>query len=326
MTDRDAVEAEKAKIVAQHGPWTAHNLQLCDGVYTVGGEVTDDELRARRIVRLVSDLCRAEFATLRVLDLGCLEGLFSVELARRGAWVIGIEGRASNLAKAEFAKRVLGLDNLEFVHDDVRNVSLEKYGAFDVILCLGILYHLDAPDVFRLIDACARCCEHVFVIDTHVSLRPSAYEIYNRQEYAGRYFREHDPSSTPEQRRALPWASLDNTRSFWLTRPSLLNRLVDAGFSSAYECRMPYLPELRDRITLIALKPWSSEDEHRPLDRRAPERTSRGVERSQLWWCRFRSALSGTAGATVFRHVREAVRRGWGWSGGTTRDPQDAES
>lgn len=97
-----------------------------------------------------------ELASLRVLGLACLEGLYAVEFARQGARAVGIEGRDVNLEKVRFVKKALGLDNLDLHHDDVRNLSLEKYGEFDVVLCLGILYHLDAPDVFHFVESIGR--------------------------------------------------------------------------------------------------------------------------------------------------------------------------
>jgi hypothetical protein len=43
----------------------------------------------------------------------------------------------------------MGLPNVEFVTDDVRNFSRERYGAFDVVICSGILYHLPGKDGCR---------------------------------------------------------------------------------------------------------------------------------------------------------------------------------
>ena len=76
---------------------------------------------------------------LRILDLACLEGLFSLELAMQGARVVGVEIREGNLTKARFAAEALGVSGVEFVRDDVRNVDAGRYGRFDVILCSGIL-------------------------------------------------------------------------------------------------------------------------------------------------------------------------------------------
>src|SRR5207245_1114369 len=61
--------------------------------------------------------------------------------------------------------------------------------------------------------------------------------------------------ATAEQRAQALWSSLDNARSVWLTRPSLLNLFAHAGFTSAYECHNPSEPgKLQDRVTLVALK------------------------------------------------------------------------
>ena len=67
-----------------------------------------------------------------------------------------MEGREANVAKAQFVKEALGLNRLKFVHDDVRNLGREKYGIFDIVICSGILYHLDSPDVFHFVKRIAR--------------------------------------------------------------------------------------------------------------------------------------------------------------------------
>ena len=45
-----------------------------------------------------------------------------------------------------------GLDNLQLHHGDVREFDFDACEAFDVVLCMGLLYHLDAPHVFRLLE------------------------------------------------------------------------------------------------------------------------------------------------------------------------------
>lgn len=190
-----------------------------------------------------------------MLDLACLEGLYGIELARHGAEVVGIEGREANIEKARFAKDVLALDNLTFVQDDVRNLCAEKYGHFDVVLCLGILYHLDAPDVFHFVEKMAEVCRRLAVIDTHVGITPNRSFIYNSKEYSGWAFLEHRPGLSQEEKLKDAWASLDNDYSLWLTRPALFNLLTDSGFTSVYACHSPAVPgQWTDRDTLAAIK------------------------------------------------------------------------
>src|SRR5947207_2409975 len=253
--DYSQLNERKAGVVARHGEWTAHNIHLGGGLYTMGEYVRGDEILARRLLQIASDLTGRPLADLRVLDLACLEGLYAVEFARHGAAAVGVEIREANLEKARFAKEALGLERLEFVLDDVRNLSAEKYGEFDVVLCIGILYHLDAPDVFDFVHRMAEVCRRCLVIDTHVSNTNEVAVVYGGHEYAGRYFGEHAPDATTEEKAKVLWASIDNEKSFWLTRTSLYNLLARAGFTSVYECHNPAVRnKFGDRVTLVAVK------------------------------------------------------------------------
>jgi len=107
---------------------------------------------------MVCDLAHRPLTGLRVLDLACAHGYYSFEMARLGAQVLGIEGRESWLENARRTKQEASIPNVEFVQDDVRNLSKEKYGEFDIVLCLGILYHLDAPDVFEFLGRVFEVC------------------------------------------------------------------------------------------------------------------------------------------------------------------------
>src|SRR5439155_16297195 len=130
--DLDAIRREHAELVARHGAWTAHNIRLANGLYTISGAPSGDEVKLRRIVQVVSDLFEGAIAGLRVLDLACLEGMYAIEFARRGGEVVAIEGREANLEKARFAARTLGLDGIDFQLGDVRGLSLARHGEFDV--------------------------------------------------------------------------------------------------------------------------------------------------------------------------------------------------
>ncbi|HYE91312.1 MAG TPA: methyltransferase domain-containing protein [Terriglobales bacterium] len=255
MIPPERLEAEKAKVIAAAGPWTAHNIQLADGVYTMRAAIAGDEIKLRRITQAIADVARRPLRELRVLDLACLEGLYGIELARHGAEVVAVEARAANLAKARFAKDALGLTTLTLLQEDVRTVSLATHGAFDVVLCLGILYHLDAPDVFTLVGRVAELCRGFALFDTHVSLTAETVHTHAGHTYAGRRVREHGDDATEAEKAARLLASLDNPMSFWPTAPSLYNLLRHAGFTSVWECHLPPEPEKPiDRTTLLAIK------------------------------------------------------------------------
>src|SRR5205807_5622889 len=170
--------------------------------------------------------------------------------------VLGIEGREAHIAKATFVKDALSLDNLEFVRDDVRNLSKKKYGSFDVVLCLGILYHLDVPDVFQFIERIAEVCDDIAIIDTRIAPGPTASYVYDGITFLGNRINEgHNITDTAEEKLKRYWASLDNITSFHLSRTSLQCMLSRVGFTSVYECSIPPEPTKPiDRVTLLAIK------------------------------------------------------------------------
>lgn len=244
---------KKREIEDRYGKWTTHNLCLTEDIYTFQPEHGPNK-RLRRIMQSISDIANEPLKNLRVLDLACLEGLFAIECALQGAKVMAIEGREANLEKARFAKDVFSLDNVELVLDDVRNLDKEKHGYFDVVLCLGILYHLNTPDVFHFLERIAEVCQRFAIIDTHVSLAPRQSCTWKGKTYWGEHWQEYSADSSSEEVDKLLWAALNNPTSFQFTRSSLYNVLRHVGFTSVYECHIPFGKLIADRVTLVAFK------------------------------------------------------------------------
>src|SRR6185503_21363318 len=108
-------------------------------------------------------------------DLGALEGGLSLEMAREGWAAVGVEGRRENFEKAELIRQWFDLPNLEFWHRDVKSLSAAD-GPFDVILCCGLLYHLDDPfDFLRRLESLL-APEGLLFVDTHVAAEGSVNE------------------------------------------------------------------------------------------------------------------------------------------------------
>ncbi|HEX8086994.1 MAG TPA: class I SAM-dependent methyltransferase [Solirubrobacteraceae bacterium] len=202
--------------------------------------------RVDRVAQLARDFGPDVARPLRVLDPGAGDGAFAVRLAEDGADVVAVDGRAEHVARI----RALVQEHdasVMVIHSDVRDLRAE-HAAFDVVLCLGLLYHLPLPDVFRLVEYVAHTTRHLAIFETQISLAPKHSAEHRGATYFGDYYRE-DTSQ--------PGASLDNPASFWLTRPSLLNLLNRSGFTSVAEALNPPVPELAaytDHMTLIARK------------------------------------------------------------------------
>ena len=74
------------------------------------------------------------------LDLGCGVGYFCSSLQDLGLRVTAADARAENIAEAR--SRFPGID---FQVADLEDPSLANLGTFDLVLCFGLLYHLENP-------------------------------------------------------------------------------------------------------------------------------------------------------------------------------------
>lgn len=87
-----------------------------------------------------------DWSNLSCIDLGAHQGFFAFHMAERGfASVLGLEARAEHVAKAEMIRDVHGLKNLKFHQGDAMQMAGLKGQEYDVVLMLGLVYHLDNP-------------------------------------------------------------------------------------------------------------------------------------------------------------------------------------
>lgn len=252
MHTKESIQSGLYELQLKYGNWS-NDIPLPFGLWT-RGNLHIPHTRLKRILQIANDLSIKPLSESRVLDLGCLDGIFSIEFAQHGAHTLGVEVRESNIQKAIFCKNAYGLDNLEFLKEDVRNLSVDRHGKFDVIICSGILYHLPAADAIGVMNQMFQMTNRIVIIDTQISFEPEEMVLHNGEEFWGRTYREHADDATPEEKEKNIWGSADNTTSFWFTRPSLINLLSKVGFSSVYECFTPTHNEIPDRCTLVAIK------------------------------------------------------------------------
>ncbi|MFN7953654.1 MAG: methyltransferase domain-containing protein [bacterium] len=217
----------------------------------------ENAARVRRVLRLLGVVHgrAGDLTGLRVLDLGCGEGVFAIEAALAGASVLGIDGRAERMDAGRAVAAELGLDGVELVNADLRAFPFEERGPFDVVLALGVLYHLTARELVEVVGRVAHVAARAAVVETHVARGAVESVELQGQLLRGWHYREHraeDASETRQQRRL---ASLDNEWSFWPTAASLCELLEARGFGAVLECRVPEHPaEGLDRRTFLALK------------------------------------------------------------------------
>jgi tRNA (mo5U34)-methyltransferase len=128
--------------IAALGPWF-HNLHLPDGRETAPDHALGDFPAFKW--RQLAPALPADLSGWRALDIGCNAGFYAFELARRGADVLAIDHDERYLRQAEWARGQLGLRHqIELRRMSVYDLArLEEQ--FDLVLFLGVLYHLRHP-------------------------------------------------------------------------------------------------------------------------------------------------------------------------------------
>ena len=154
-----------------------HTIDLGHGVVTSGVDNSPERL-AR--IRLPANLSGRS-----VLDVGAWDGFFSFEAERRGASRVvasdyyawhGV-GWGTGQGKAPFELARTALDSrVEDVDIDVLDLSPDRIGSFDVVLFLGVLYHL--PNPLLALERIASVTRHLLILETVVDMvgirRPAA--------------------------------------------------------------------------------------------------------------------------------------------------------
>jgi len=185
---------------------------------------------------------------LSVLDLGSCEGSMALSLWERGVRDITcVESRAINVEKARFVFKVKSADIL-VVEDDVISFLNRDTRHYDLVLFMGLLYHLLDP--FQTMRLTAKRVRGVLALETVVS-KPHELRFDNAPHYSpsfGGFFVRHDSALSNT-------AGLTNLE-LWPNREGLEMLLNETGFSNIRE--MDYGPNpiswyaTKQRVMLLA--------------------------------------------------------------------------
>ena len=132
-----------------------HRIDLGNGVVTPGEDESADKLARIRMPERLDGWS--------VLDIGAWDGFFSLEAERRGAArVVAVD------PPFDFARRALG-SSVQDMDIDLADLSPEAVGEFDLVLFLGLFYHL--PDPWLFLRGAASVCRRLMIVETHADLQ-----------------------------------------------------------------------------------------------------------------------------------------------------------
>lgn len=175
--------------IEQLGPWF-HNIHLPGGEQTAPNHALGD-FPAFKWQEIQGHL-PADLTGWQVLDVGCNAGFYSLELARRGASVLGIDVDPHYLRQAAWVARQFGVaDRIELRQLQVYDVArLDQQ--FDLVWYMGVLYHLRYP--LLSLDILAQKTRRLMVFQTlsmpgeEARATPDDFDLHDRAQLQADYW------------------------------------------------------------------------------------------------------------------------------------------
>ncbi len=218
-----------------------HNVELPHGIRTFSEKHARRDIERTRIDDLKAYVWPqvqghfGSFEGLRVLDVACNAGGFSVEAVRSGAaQVVGIDIVDEYLEQANFIRDALRFENLSFRKQRVETLDPQELGTYDLVFLFDVLYHFENPVL--ALRKVAELTRTMLVIETRLTNPPDHQNLTWQMNYL--------PPSTP--------VNEDRSTSRWRTATMCQFTPTDAAVKSILE-------HLGFRVTQLELTPQDQE-------------------------------------------------------------------
>jgi tRNA (mo5U34)-methyltransferase len=195
-------EIEARKMVAGIAHWH-HKFEIWPGVVTPGSY--EPQFLFDRLQLPV------DMTGVRVLDVGPSDGFFSMQMALRGASVTAVDYRPKHGHGFAVMEALTGL-NFDYHQLNLYSIMPDKFGTFDIVVFLGVLYHL--PDMILALDTVRQLCKGQLFLET-----------------------EYEPELQPGTAVARYYEAATlagDITNFWVPNRECVNAMLrDAGFNPA---------------------------------------------------------------------------------------------
>ena len=139
-------------------PFWWHRIEVAPGIVTPGHKDTLAELKQR--IGLPE---RLDGNT--VLDIGAAEGFYSFECERRGAQVTAVDLRNAEDSGFGLVRELIG-SRAKHIQCSVYKLDPNQIGQFDLVLFLGVIYHLRYP--LLALDILHSICKDTMIIESQI--------------------------------------------------------------------------------------------------------------------------------------------------------------
>jgi 2-polyprenyl-3-methyl-5-hydroxy-6-metoxy-1,4-benzoquinol methylase len=152
------------------------------GGYAYTGEKLSGKLSNARVTKAVLEMARIRDK--RVIDVGCGDGTYTMELLEAGAReVLGVDASQAAIEKAR--EKASGIANIRFEACDIYRMEAEP--VYDLAVVRGILHHL--YDAERAVERIMRIAREIVVVEPNgynpilkVIEKVSPYHIHHEEK------------------------------------------------------------------------------------------------------------------------------------------------
>ena len=95
----------------------------------------------------------------RILEVGCATGYYGMYYADKCREYVGIDIVPNHIEIFQSKIDTAGLENVSCHVGDATNISEIPNGSYDVVLCLGPIYHLPPAEQDKVMAECSRVCK-----------------------------------------------------------------------------------------------------------------------------------------------------------------------
>jgi tRNA (mo5U34)-methyltransferase len=222
-------QAAVAKSVERLGPWY-HNVVFAPGVMS---NPSNPDYPASRW-RVLDGVIPRDLTGKSVLDIGCNSGFFSLEMKKRKAQrVVGVDIMPHLLAQSRFASHWfdLPMELYECGAYDVTSLGT----TFDVVVFIGVLYHLKHP-LYALEQIASICKETMYFQSV---IRGPAGDVDPAEDYPVNETAVFDQPAWPKLYFIEKKFNGDESNWWFATRSCLKAMLRTAGFRSVEDTANP---------------------------------------------------------------------------------------
>ncbi len=207
-------------------PFWFHSIDFGDGLISDGINTLDNQ-------KIISSFIPVNLHGKTVLDVGAWDGFYSFECEKRGARVTAIDNDQHLQGHKGFdvAKAILG-SKVEHYDMDLFDVPEKLKREFDIVLFMGVLYHLKDP--LRALETLFKVTRDLLVLESH-------YIEFGDEIPLMRFY---------------PGTELNNDPTNWWgpNIPALISMLKVAGFRAVEVVNRTLSGVSYDRVILRAYK------------------------------------------------------------------------